>query len=254
MGLQCLAKIIENQKITKDIYQLILEGNFVKKIEQPGQFVHLLIPSQKTFLRRPFSLASYHQDKNQCTILYKILGTGTKELAQLTKGTSISLLGPLGNGFFVNPLYEKVLLIGGGIGIPPLYELGKEFQKKGTEVTFLLGYRNQEEVFYQEEFAKLGTVITYTEDGSFGHQGRIDAAFPTLEKDWDAIYSCGPTPMLKAIKETFSNQYPTYLSLEERMACGFGVCYGCVVAQTKGKTPLKVCQDGPVFLATEVEL
>lgn len=240
---EIIFEIIENKIITSDVYQMVLSGD-ASAIKHSGEFVEMQIPNK--YLRRPFSVCDF--TKNSLTILYKILGQGTKEMTKYPLGTKLNLLIGLGNGFDVT-ISKKPLLIGGGIGLAPLYHLAKEFKKRGITPQILLGFKNKEEIYYKEEFAALGEVIITTDDGSEGYQGNVVTYLREYKPEFDYYYACGPQVMLKYLSLENKNGF---VSLEARMGCGFGACMGCSIETTNGVK--RVCKEGPVFMASEVLL
>lgn len=253
-----LCKIISQTQIAKDIFELTISGEFIKEIESPGQFVHIkTAKSQEPLLRRPISICSYDKLKRQMTMIYRKDGRGTSLLAEKEAGMEIDILGPLGHGFPVEEaaVGETALLVGGGIGVPPLYELSKQLKAKGVKVIHILGFQTENVVFYQQEFSKNGETYIATVDGTCGSKGFVTDVIEEKKLEFDVLYSCGPLPMLKALDERFSHKR-VYLSLEERMGCGIGACFACV-CKTKDQEDAsykKICSDGPVFRAGEVVL
>ena len=237
----------ENVQIAKDTYKMKIKGDFVKECRTPGQFVNIRIgDGREHVLRRPISISEIDRGENLVTIIYRIVGEGTKFMADIKKGNEIDIMGPLGRGYDVLSLQKEqtALLVGGGIGVPPLYELAKQFNKRGIKTITILGFNSKDEVFYEDEFKKFGETYVSTVDGSVGTKG------------FDKYYSCGPVPMLKALISTIGEN--GYVSLENRMACGIGACYACV-CKKKNKDKNKddytrVCYDGPVYLASDVEI
>lgn len=234
-------KIIENKPVSKDVFLLSLKGD-TSEIIGSGQFANLKLKNY--YLRRPLSIYDYTKDT--LTFLYKILGKGTFELSQYKIGEEISILVGLGNGFDTS-IAKKPLLIGGGIGIAPLYHLGKEFKEKGIDVTYLFGFKNKDEIIMIDEFKKLGNVIITTDDGSYSFKGNPVSYLKENTIDFDYYYACGPLVMLKYL--SLANQNGE-ISLEARMGCGFGACMGCSIKTTNGFK--RVCKEGPVFKASEV--
>lgn len=243
-----LLEVVSNQEVAHNIYELVLSGEMVREMKKSGQFLHLRMKNPQTVLRRPISIASINEDT--CTLLYRVVGKGTLEMSGYQPGDFVDTLGPLGNGFTINFLEpeSEVCVVGGGIGVAPLYELGKELAAQGHHITFILGFANQADVYYYEEFQALGRVILCTDDGSAGLHGHVGVAFDQV--DPAAVFACGPTPLLRLVQSTYQDLEHVYLSLEERMACGIGACYGC---DTKRKDK-RTCKDGPVFQREEVEL
>ncbi|MGY0692322.1 dihydroorotate dehydrogenase electron transfer subunit [Virgibacillus sp. FSP13] len=239
------------REIALDTIEMTLKNSHVAKTAKPGQFLHLLVEGHT--LRRPISIADVDQVKGNVMILFKKLGNGTKQLASYTCGMSIDALGPNGNGFTKDLSSGKTaLLIGGGIGVPPLYNLGKEFHSKGVNVKAVLGFQTKKHIFYEEKFQELGETYVVTDDGSYGHQGFVTDVLDQIG-DYDCYFSCGPIPMLQAVTKKLSGK-PGYVSLEERMGCGVGACFACVIpTETEGGYK-KICKDGPVFAANEVVL
>lgn len=234
--------IISNVKIAKDVYRIELSGD-TSGIIKPGQFVNIKIKG--LYLRRPISVCDWN-DKTMI-LIYKTVGEGTKKLSEMAKGEYLDILSGLGNGFDILNSGENPLIIGGGVGIPPLYALTKKLIKKGCPVNVILGFNSEEDIFYVEEFRKLGAVVTVTTvDGSFGKRGFVTDVMEEI--DYSYIYTCGPMPMLRAVflKAKSSGQF----SFEERMGCGFGACMGC---SHKTKDSYKrICREGPVLYKEEI--
>ena len=249
-----LAKVIEQKKLSEGIYDLWLETEIAKDAVC-GQFVGVYPKDKSHILPRPISICEVNKNKNQLRLVYRVQGEGTKEFSTLKEGDAIQILGILGNGF---PIFEgkgkRVILMGGGIGVPPILQLAKEIE---AESSVVLGYRNQE-LFLKEEFETYGKVYVATEDGSVGTKGNVMDAVRENNLSADVIYACGPLPMLKAIKELAEKEgIPAYISLEERMACGVGACLGCVCKTTKidhhsHVNNARICTEGPVFLAEDI--
>lgn len=252
-------KVISQRNIAKSIYELTLEGELVAEMHQPGQFVHIKAGGGfDPLLRRPISISSIHAEEKQFTMIYRAEGKGTELLSQKGIQESVDVLGPLGNGFPVeeSTAGDKVLLVGGGIGVPPLYELSKRLIKRGISVTHVLGFQTKENVFYEREFSALGETYIVTADGSYGSEGFVTDVIKQFPDDFSVIYACGPTPMLRALEAGYGNK-KLFLSLEERMGCGIGACFACVchtADDPNGHSYKKVCSDGPVFRAGEVVL
>lgn len=246
-----LCKIISQREIAEDIYELTVQAKLVNEIREPGQFVHIRVSNRDPLLRRPISISSYDKEMGQFTMIYRKEAVGTSILAQLEEGMEIDILGPLGNGFPVNEVKvgETALLVGGGIGVPPLFELSKQLTAKGVKVIHVLGFQTKSAVFYEQDFLKNGETYMTTVDGSYGSKGFVTDVMKDLE--FDCIYTCGPTPMLRAIAGLYPDK-KVFLSLEERMGCGVGACFACVCKS--GDSYKKVCSDGPVFRAGEVQI
>ena len=236
-----LYTIAENRLIAADTYKLVLAGNG----NVGGEFVHIDIPGY--YLRRPFSVCD--ADEGSLTLLYKTVGEGTRKLAALPEGTELSVLTGLGRGFDADACRKKALLVGGGLGAAPLYPLAKQLKAQGKGVTVVLGFNKKEEFVLEEEFRALcNTFSLSTLDGSAGIKGFVTDALKTLQPEYDYFYTCGPMVMMKAVCELLEG--PGEASLEERMGCGAGFCYGCSI-QTAGG-PRRVCKDGPVFKKEEI--
>lgn len=236
-------KIVSNIEIAPNVFKLVLKGN-TSELNRSGQFVNILIPN--LYLRRPISICDY--DKNSLTLIYKVIGKGTEVLSKMNKNEELNILLPLGNGYSLKKDKHNYLLIGGGVGIPPLYNLAKRLLKdKKNKVTTILGFNSKNEIFYDKEFKALGSkVIVTTIDGSYGTKGFVVDAMKNIKYDY--FYTCGPLPMLKAVYKTSitSGEF----SFEERMGCGFGVCMGC---SCKTITSYKrICKDGPVLTKEEI--
>ncbi|MFO1445835.1 dihydroorotate dehydrogenase electron transfer subunit [Bacillus sp. Bva_UNVM-123] len=254
---QC--KIVSQHEIAQHIFELTLQGELVHEMGEPGQFVHLKVSdSSSPLLRRPISIANIEQTKSQFTCIYRTEGKGTTLLSQKQSGDVVDVLGPLGHGFPVNEAKrgETALLVGGGIGVPPLYELSKQLVEQGIKVIHVLGFQSKRAVFYEQAFTSLGDTYIATVDGTYGYKGFVTNVIEKKNLSFDILYSCGPTPMLRALEMEYKHK-KVYLSLEERMACGIGACFACVcetVDDSTGYTYKKICSDGPVFKAGEVKL
>jgi len=239
--MECKALTVQsNQPLNPAVWELKLAGDGLTA--QSGQFIELEI--EGCTLKRPFSVADC-QD-GVMTVLYKVIGEGTRRMTDLREGDKVNALTNLGRGFDIASA-AKPLLIGGGIGAAPLYLLAKEFVKKGIEPVVLLAFRCAEEVYYLDEFDALGSVLVSTDNGSLGYQGNALEALKEYSPLFDTYYACGPLPMLRALAGWSDKGQ---LSLEARMGCGFGACMGCSIMTTKG--PQRVCKEGPVFAAGEV--
>lgn len=231
-----------NERIAKDVYKMVLVGD-TSHITASGQFVNIKLDG--FFLRRPISICDY--DDSTITLIYKVVGQGTETLSVTLRGESLSLLVGLGNGYDTTKSGDRPLLIGGGVGVPPLYNLCKRLIAEGKQPSVILGFNTKDEVFYEDEFKALGAdVYVTTVDGSHGIKGFVTNAFDKV--DYTYFYTCGPMPMFKAVNaaaET-SGQF----SFEERMGCGFGACMGCTHKTTNGNK--RVCKEGPVFVKEEI--
>lgn len=241
------AIILSNIEIAKDIWRMEIKTTFAQKAK-PGQFIEISVPG--FYLRRPISICEIKEKEDILVIIYKVLGQGTEKMTEMSSGDSLDVFGPLGNGFPIEDI-DKVLLVGGGVGVPPLYETAKQYRLKGTQVDVVLGFNDKDAIFYKEEFEQLGcNVEIATMDGSFGTKGTVLDAIKANNINTDFISACGPLMMLKALDATYSKGY---ISLEARMACGLGACMGCVVKDKDGNS-LRVCKDGPVFEVGKVAL
>lgn len=248
------AKVICQKCLMDGIYSMWIQTERIAKEAVPGQFISIYSKDGSHMLPRPISLCEINQEEGVLRIVYRVAGAGTAEFSSYCPGDSIEILGPLGNGF---PLLEKkAFLIGGGIGIPPMLELAKQLN---CEKQIVVGYRNSS-MFLDEDLAANGALYIATEDGSVGTKGNVMDAIRENGLDAEVIYACGPTPMLRAIKAyAVENNIECYISMEERMACGIGACLACVckskeVDEHTHVNNKRICKDGPVFLATEVEL
>ena len=235
--------IEENVKIAKDVYKMVLSGD-TKYITAPGQFINIEI--EGLYLRRPISVCDY-DDKTE-TIIYKVVGNGTEKMSTYTKGVELDILTGLGNGFDVSLSGDRPLLIGGGVGCPPMFNLCKKLVEENKKPIVVLGFNSREDVFYEEEFKKLGAdVYISTADGCYGTIGFVTDIIKDLE-DYTYYYACGPIPMLKAIYDNADGTGE--LSFEERMGCGFGACMGCSCKTKYGNK--RICKDGPVLKKEEI--
>lgn len=254
-----LCTVLSQNEIAEHIFELTLRGELVQEMNEPGQFVHLKVSDQfDPLLRRPISIAQINKTQNEFTMIYRAEGKGTRLLSQKKAGDVIDILGPLGHGFPLDEAKpgETALLVGGGIGVPPLFELSKRLVNKGVNVIHVLGFQSKSAVFYDEKFMQHGETYVATVDGSYGRKGFVTNVIEDEKIEFDILYSCGPTPMLKALEQAYK-QKKVYLSLEERMGCGIGACFACVCHtgdDPTGYTYKKVCSDGPVFKAGEVLL
>ena len=247
------AKVVSQEALTDDICSMWIQADEIAKAAKPGQFISVYTKDKSKVLPRPISLCEIDKEQGRLRIVYRVVGAGTKEFSAYQAGDDIEIMGPLGNGF---PLKEKkAFLIGGGIGIPPMLELAKNLN---CEKQMVLGYRDV--LFLNDEFEAYGKVYLATEDGSAGTKGNVLDAVKANAVKGDILFACGPTPMLRAIKQyAKENGLECYLSLEEKMACGIGACLACVCKSTQVDDHSKVhnkrvCKEGPVFNAEEVEL
>lgn len=250
------ASIISQKEIAPNIFDMWIATDLATQA-LPGQFICVYPKDRGTLLPRPISICEVSKDKKSLRIVYRIAGQGTSEFSHYQAGETIEILGTLGNGFPVEAgKGKKVFLMGGGIGVPPILQLAKEME---ADKQIVVGYRDSQ-MFLKEDLEKNGTVYVATEDGSFGTKGNVMNAIEENALEADVIFACGPMPMLRAIKRYAENEgIPAYISLEEHMACGVGACLGCVV-KTKEVDHhshvhnARICTDGPVFEAGEVDI
>jgi dihydroorotate dehydrogenase electron transfer subunit len=239
---QTILEIQSNDCIAKNVYRMQLAGDTEGIL--PGQFVNIRVEGQ--FLRRPISVCNIAD--GTLTIIYKVVGVGTEAMSHLPVGTQLDVLTVLGNGYDLSKAGDAPLLVGGGVGVPPMYMLARQLREMGKKVRVILGFNTQDEVFYEEEFRALGCDVTVTTvDGSHGVKGFVTNA---LDGKQSYYYTCGPLPMIKALLQAAGTNGE--VSMEERMGCGFGACMGCTIQTTKG--PKRVCKEGPVFAASELLL
>lgn len=234
-------KILSNDALTEDVYKMVLVGD-TQYITAPGQFINIQLDDK--FLRRPISVCDYSDDT--ITIIYKVVGEGTEQMKQLAVGEVLDVLTGLGNGYDISKS-KKPLLIGGGVGVPPMYNLAKALINDGQKVSVVLGFNTSKEIFYEDEFKALGCdVFVTTVDGSYGIKGFVTDAMKDI--DYDYFYTCGPLPMFKAIYN--ATETSGQFSFEERMGCGFGACMGCSCKTKYGNK--RICKDGPVLVKEEI--
>jgi dihydroorotate dehydrogenase electron transfer subunit len=258
MILQDRMTVISQQQIAHNIFEMTLAGKLVGEITSPGQFVHIRVSdSFEPLLRRPISIASINREDGEMTIIYRAEGRGTTLLSQKRISDEVDVLGPLGNGFPVAETApgETAILVGGGIGVPPLYELSKQLTAKGVKCVHVLGFQSEDVVFYEEQFSALGDTHIVTVDGTAGTTGFVTTVMEKLGNEFSTYYSCGPMPMLNAVQNMYEGK-KGFLSFEQRMGCGIGACFACVCQTTEGtdKAYIKVCSDGPVFPAGVVSI
>ena len=239
---QRLFEIQSNEQIAKNVYRMQLSGDTTGIL--PGQFVNIRVQGQ--FLRRPISVCNIAD--GILTIIYKVVGVGTEAMSHLPVGTQLDVLTVLGNGYDLTKAGDAPLLVGGGVGVPPMYMLARQLRELGKNVRVILGFNTKDEVFYEEEFRALGCDVTVTTvDGSHGVKGFVTNA---LDGQQSYYYTCGPLPMIKALLQAAGTNGE--VSMEERMGCGFGACMGCTIQTTQG--PKRVCKEGPVFPAEILQL
>lgn len=253
-----IVKVVSQEQLADGIFSMWIETE-AAKTAKPGQFISMYTNDGSKLLPRPISICEIEAEKSQLRVVYRVTAekTGTEQFSKMKAGDTLPIIGPLGNGF---PLEagkgKRAFLMGGGIGVPPILELAKQLD---CEKQIIMGYRNAD-TFLKEQFEENGTVYVSTEDGSVGTKGNVMDAIRENALEADLIYACGPTPMLRAIKQYAEEKdIECYISLEERMACGIGACLACV-CQSKEKdhhsnvNNKRICKDGPVFLSTEVEI
>ncbi len=239
---QSLFRIKENESIAPSVFRMVLEGD-TKDVTKPGQFVNIQLDG--FYLRRPISVCDLNG--NELTIIYKVVGEGTKLMSEMAEGKKLDILTGLGNGYDTSLSGDRPLLLGGGVGVPPLYLLAKKLLKEGKQVTAVLGFNTKDEIFYENEFKKLGakTLVT-TADGSYSIKGFVTDAMKDLSYSY--FYTCGPEPMLKAVYK--GSKSSGQLSFERRMGCGFGACMGCSCKTITGYK--RICKEGPVLIKEEI--
>lgn len=247
------ARVSFHEQIASDIYSMRLQVGAMAKEAVPGQFVAVYCKDGSRLLPRPISICEINASKGELRLVYRVVGDGTEEFSKLHAGATVTVMGPLGNGYDL--LDKRAILIAGGIGIPPMLELAKQLT---SSKTIVLGYRD--ELFLNEEFEKYGEVVIASEDGRHGTKGNVLDAITANQVTGEAVYSCGPLPMLRAVKQYgIEKGMVTQLSMEEKMACGIGACLACVCESTEVDSHShvhnkRVCKDGPVFYAEEVTL
>ena len=238
---QDIFEIVENKALTQNVFQMVLRGD-VTDITAPGQFVNIKLDGK--YLRRPISVCNLSGDK--LTIVYKVVGKGTEQMSKMQQGT-LDVLTGLGNGYDLSTAGERPVLIGGGVGVPPLYLLARLLIAQGKRVKVILGFNTASEIFYENEFKALGCDVTVTTvDGSYGVKGFVTTALEAV--DYTYFYTCGPEPMLKAVYK--ASKTSGQMSFEERMGCGFGACMGCSCKTLTGYK--RICKEGPVMKKEEI--
>ncbi len=239
---QDIYKITQNIKLTENVYKMVMAGD-TSAITASGQFINIKLDG--FYLRRPISICDY--DNDSITIIYKVVGEGTEKMSLMTVGQDLDVLVGLGNGFDISVSGDSPVLIGGGVGVPPLYRLCRELIDIGKSVKVILGFNKKDEIFYEQEFKAIGAeVYVATADGSYGTKGFVTNVLKEL--DYSYFYTCGPLPMLKAIDDVAATS--GQLSFEERMGCGFGACMGCSCKTKYGNK--RICKDGPVLVREEI--
>lgn len=239
---QSVFEIVSNKALTENVFQMVLQGD-TTAITAPGQFVNIQL--EGLYLRRPISVCNLDGDK--LTIVYKAVGKGTEQMSRMQSGAKLDVLTGLGNGYDLSLSGDKPVLLGGGVGVPPMYLLAKKLLEQGEKVSVILGFNTKSEIFYEEEFKKLGCHITVTTvDGSYGTKGFVTTALEAM--DYTYFYTCGPEPMLKAVYKASSTS--GQMSFEKRMGCGFGACMGCSCKTITGYK--RICKEGPVMKKEEI--
>jgi len=238
---QSIFTIVENTPLTKDVFKMVLAGD-TSAITASGQFVNIQLEGK--FLRRPISVCDW--DNETLTIVYKVVGHGTEDMSKMVPGKELDILTGLGNGYDLTLAGEHPVLIGGGVGVPPMYGAAKKLAEMGIRSSVILGFNTASEIFYEEEFKALGCDVTVTTvDGSYGVKGFVTNALP---ENYTYFYTCGPEPMLKAVYKATSTS--GQMSFEERMGCGFGACMGCSCKTLTGYK--RICKEGPVMKKEEI--
>ena len=237
-------KVLSNEPLTPAVYRMVLEGD-TQYITRSGQFINIELEGK--FLRRPISVSDY--DAQTITIIYKVVGGGTDQMSHMAPGTKLDILTGLGNGFNTENSAVRPLLVGGGVGVPPLYNLCKRLLSEGKKPMVILGFNTKDEIFYEEEFKALGVdVYCSTADGSHGTKGFVTDVIREKALSFDYLYTCGPLPMLKALYD--ATEVDGEFSFEERMGCGFGACVGCTCKTKYGNK--RICKEGPVLKREEI--
>ena len=235
-------EIVENKALTASVYQMRLSGD-TSDITASGQFVNIKLEGK--FLRRPISVCDC--ENGVLTLVYKVVGKGTEDMSRMKAGDRLDILTGLGNGYDLAPAGDRPLLLGGGVGVPPMYMLAKQLRAMGKSVSVILGFNTRDEIFYEEEFRALGCDVTVaTADGSYGVRGFVTNAMEGM--DYTYFYTCGPEPMLKAVYGASATE--GQFSFEERMGCGFGACMGCSCKTVTGYK--RICKEGPVLRKEEI--
>ena len=238
---QSIFTILSNTALTDSVYKMVLSGD-TSDITAPGQFVNIQLSG--LFLRRPISVCDY--DEETLTIVYKVVGKGTEQMSTMAAGEKLDILTGLGNGYDLSITGEHPVLVGGGVGVPPMYNLAKKLLAQGKTVSVILGFNTKSEIFYENEFRSLGCDVTVTTvDGSYGTKGFVTDALP---ENYTHFCCCGPEPMLKAVYR--ATKTSGQMSFEERMGCGFGACMGCSCKTLTGSK--RICKDGPVMTKEEI--
>ena len=245
--------IKSQQEIACGIFELVLKGDLVNTMLQAGQFVNVNTGDSGLILRRPISICNIDYEKSELTLIYRAEGAGTKVLSEKKSGEYVDILGPLGTGFDLEMIGadKTVVLVGGGIGVPPMYETAQRLSARGNKVIVVLGFASKKDVFYEEKFKELSDVYVATMDGSYGFKGHVIELIQDKDFDFDWILGCGPHVMLRSIAAEYGGSKEGFLSFEERMACGIGACYACI-CETRDGARTRICKEGPVYDLSEV--
>lgn len=263
MPVNVKARLVKKEELKPEIFKFSVKAEEIVKTAKPGNFIEIKVNNEiEPFLRRPISIYNIDKENGILEFIFQIKGKGTQILSNREEGEIIDILGPLGYGTFKYDDYKKLAIIGGGIGVFPLYELAKSAQKEGKIINTYLGFRNKDLVVLEKQFNNVSNeLIITTDDGSYGQKGfSIDFIKKDIESgNVDSIYACGPLPMLRAIRQlAIEKNIPCQISLEEKMACGLGVCLGCAIKTSKSTEEAPeywhVCKAGPVFQAKDVEI
>jgi len=239
---QSIFTVLSNEALTDSVYKMVLSGD-TSAITASGQFVNIQLDGM--FLRRPISVCDY--DEKTLTIVYKVVGKGTEAMSTMSAGRQLDNLTGLGNGYDLSLSGNRPVLLGGGVGVPPMYNLAKKLMAQGKQVRVILGFNTKSEIFFEDEFKALGCDVTVTTvDGSYGVKGFVTTALEAMEYTY--FYTCGPEPMLKAVYKTANTS--GQMSFEERMGCGFGACMGCSCKTLTGYK--RICKEGPVMKKEEI--
>jgi len=239
---QSIFTVLSNEALTDSVYKMVLSGD-TSAITASGQFVNIQLDGM--FLRRPISVCDY--DEKTLTIVYKVVGKGTEAMSTMSAGRQLDILTGLGNGYDLSLSGNRPVLLGGGVGVPPMYNLAKKLMAQGKQVRVILGFNTKSEIFFEDEFKALGCDVTVTTvDGSYGVKGFVTTALEAMEYTY--FYTCGPEPMLKAVYKTANTS--GQMSFEERMGCGFGACMGCSCKTLTGYK--RICKEGPVMKKEEI--
>ena len=247
--------ITSQREIARSIFELVLKGDLVSTMLQAGQFVNVKTGDGGLILRRPISICKIDSKTSELTLIYRAEGAGTRILSEKLAGEYVDILGPLGTGFDLDKIDvdQTVVLVGGGIGVPPMYETAQRLSARGNKVIAVLGFASKEDVFYEDKFKEFAEVYVATMDGSHGFKGHVVDLIQDVGFDFDWILGCGPHVMLSSIATEYGGSKKGQLSFEERMACGIGACYACVCEMRDG-VRTRICKEGPVYDMSEVKV